>query len=445
MKISEENKEFFKRLYILALPMVVQGFLDSAVQIMDTVMIGSLGTETIAGVGIANQVFFIFVLFVFGIGSGCNIFIGQYFGSKNHKNIKKIMGVGLVSSMTIGVIFALIAFAIPDKLLRLYSSDPIVIEIGLRYIRIVSLTYVLVSISFILHNSIKSVQQPKYSTMTTALTLATNTTLNYIFIFKLNMGVEGAAIATVIARTLELITLITIIYKKKLIIAGKLKDYFDFDFSIVKLYYSKAFFIILNEVMWAFGVSTYTMSYGIVGTTGQAAVQISNNASNLFMVTGMAIGGACCIMLADMLGAKQNKEAIDYSKKFSLTAIGVSIFMSLLFILLAPIIVRVFHAEPNVADNVYKITYVMAVTNIFKTYNYVGICGILRSGGDTIFTTALDCFCVWCVGVPLAYIGAKYFGLPIYFVVLCASMEEIIKTPIMYARIRRNKWANTLV
>ncbi len=443
-EISKENKEFLKKVYILAMPMIIQGLLDSSVQIVDTIMIGSLGTETIAGVGIANQIFFIFILLVVGIASGCNIFVGQYFGSGNYKNIKKIIGIALVSSITIGVVFSAMALTIPDKLLSLYSKDQNVIDIGIRYITIVAFTYILVSISFILHSAIKSIQQPKYSTLTTAITLGTNTFLNYLFIFVFDMGVEGAAIATLIARTIEIITLITIMYKKQLIIAGSFKEYFTFDKELVKLYYSRAMYAILNEVVWATGVSTYTMSYGIVGTNAQAAVQITNSTSNLFMVTSMAIGSSCCIMLADLLGAKENEKAVDYSKKFIITGLTFASFMSISFVILTPLIVKIFKAEPSVADDVLKIAYIQAVVNLAKTYNFIGVIGILRSGGDTKFTLILDFIFVWCVGVPLAYVAAKT-GLPVYIVVLGAGMEEVLKVPVLYLRVKHNKWANTLV
>ncbi len=442
--LSKENKTFLKKVFILALPMVIQGLLDSSVQIIDTMMIGSLGTESIAGVGIANQIFFIFILFVIGIGSGCNIFVGQYYGSKNYDNIKKIIGIGLVSSILVGISFAFLALTIPDKLLSLYSNDEEVINIGVSYIRIIAVTYILVSVSFILHNSLKSIQQPKYSTITTAITLITNTILNYTFIFVLDMGVEGAATATLIARLIEICTLFIIIFKKKLIIAGKFKDYFTYDKELIKLYYSKATYVIVNEVIWATGVSTYTMSYGIVGTNAQAAVQITNSTSNLFMVTSMAIGSSCCIMLADLLGAKENQKAIEYSKKFIFTGLTFSSFMSIAFVVMTPLIVKIFKAEPSVANDVLKIAYIQAIVNIAKTYNYIGIIGILRSGGDTKFTTILDFIFVWGVGVPLAYFGAKA-GIPIYLVVLGAGMEEVLKLPILYLRIKRNKWANTLV
>ncbi len=443
--MSKENKEFLKKVFILALPMVIQGLMDSGIQIMDTLMIGSLGTESIAGVGIANQIFFVYILIIVGIGSGCSIFISQYYGSNNYENIKKIVGIGLISSVAVGLLFLCVIGIMPEKILNLYSNDLEVIQIGVDYIKVVSPIYLLTAISFILHTSIKSIQQPKYSTIITFITLISNTVLNYVFIFVFDMGVVGAGTATVIARTIEVLALILIIYKNDFIISGKIKEYFSFDMSLIKLYYSKAGFVILNELAWATGVSTYMMSYGIVGTEGQAAAQISNNVANLFMVTSIAIGTSCCIMLADLLGAKEIQKARRYAKKFVVTGLIFISIMSLLFVLSTPIIVRLFMAEPEVAISVYKINYFLSIIIVAKTFNYIGIVGILRSGGDTLFATLIDFVFVWFVGVPLSFIGAKYLGFPIHIVVLLAGMEELCKIPVVYYRIRSDKWSNTLV
>ncbi len=446
MKISKENKYFLKRVQILALPIVIQDLINASVNIVDTVMIGTLGVENITAVGLANQIFFLYILFIFGISSGASILMGQYWGDNDRKIIHATMGISFISGLIISIIFTLLAFTMPEKLLGLYNDDPNVILIGSKYLRIVCFTYPIVALALVINFSHRSTAQTKLPMITTFLALACNVILTAIFIFKFNMGAEGAAYGTLIARSVEVIAQLFFTFKYKSPILGKFKNYLSADLAFVKKYYKSALPVILNEVIWAIGTTCYMVLYGKLsnGVNAQASVQISSQVRQLFTVVGLGIGSSAGIMLGNLLGSNEVEKAKEYSKKFIKLTVFVNIIFSTILIMSAPYILNLFNLEPDVRADVHKVLIVTAVFLNFALFNYLTIVGILRCGGDVTFCLILDGLAVWIVGVPLTALGV-YLNLPIYLVVLLTNCEEIFKFILSLRRTLTYKWAKNII
>lgn len=226
-------------------------------------MIGKLGEKERAALGLSNQIMFLLVLLLFGINSGGAIFMSQFNGKKDTKNMKKVLGIVLINSFLAGVIFFLMVILIPDFLLKIYTKDKIVVDIGMRYLKIVSFSYIFTAISFVYSVQLRTINKTKLTVYSSSLALVINITLNYLLIFGKfgfpKLGIEGAAIATTIARSLECIFIVFLVYNNKYIFAAKFKEIIGFDIFFVKKYFFTTLPVLLNEMIWSFGIAAYNI------------------------------------------------------------------------------------------------------------------------------------------------------------------------------------------
>ena len=446
----KKNKVFYSTLLTIAVPIVIQNLISSSLNLVDNVMIGQLGETYIAATGLANQIFFIMTLMLFGGNSGISIYIAQYWGNKQYDKIKSVLSIGLVFALMISSVFFILGFVFPQQVLGVLSKDAAVIREGANYMRIVSLSYVITAISFAFGFSARGVGKPKLPMIASVVSLLINTVLNYMLIFGhfgfKAYGIEGAAIATLIARVVELIIIIYGVYRFIPVLSVSVSDFLGIKKETVKSVGKTALPVIFNEFFWSLGMTAYALVYARIGTDAVAAVMISNTVNNLFMVVGFGLGNASAVMLGNALGAGEIKRAIEYNKKFLALSILLGIVIGGLITLTAPFIVTKLY---KLTPESYKITQmtlqILSVFIAFKFYNTIIIIGTLRSGGDTLFSMILEISCVWLIGVPLALIGAFVLKLPVFWVVALVNIEEIFKVLLGLPRILSNKWAKKIV
>ncbi|MBQ9518437.1 MAG: MATE family efflux transporter, partial [Firmicutes bacterium] len=441
-----KDKTFFKKMAALAVPIMLNEILNSSVNLLDTFMIGKLGEAPVAAVGLANQIFFLFIVVCFGINSGSQIFMGQFYGKGEHNGIHKCMGTTFVLSVMLSRLFENAAFFMPDKLMAIYSKDPKVIALGVSYLRIVAFSYIVSAMTVMINAALKSTGQVMQPMCTTFISLGCNFVFNLLFIYGLKLGVRGAAIATLTARTIELSAVIILVKLKKHIIAAKPADYFrGLDKPFLKAFFIVVVPVILNELMWALGTTIYNVAYKYSGTVAQAAVQISGTVQNEFMVAGIAIGSACGIMISNALGADDKDRAVYYSRKSMTTSLVFSTFAAVCLALAAPFIANFFDVTEEARRYARIMMYITSVGLYIKTLNFITIVGVLRNGGDTKFCLIADAVTVWFVGVPMAFLGSAVLHLPIYITFTMVYLEEVIKLFLTVPRVLKNKWINTLV
>jgi len=445
-----KNKEFYKMLFTISIPIVIQNLISSSLNLVDNVMIGQLGETFIAATGLANQIFFIMTLILFGGNSGISIYIAQYWGKKETDKIKSVLSIGLIFALFISALFFIIGFVFPTQVLGLMSKDSEVVYYGTLYMRIVSLSYIITAISFAFGFSTRSVGHPKLPMKAAVISLLINTGLNYILIFGHlgfdPLGIEGAAIATLIARIVELIIILTGVYKTIPVLSVSLKNIFTIEWDLAKKVGKTALPVIFNEGFWSLGMTAYALVYARIGTDAVAAVMITNTVNSIFMVVGFGLGNASSVMLGNTLGAGEIDRAIDYNKKFLTLSIFLGIIVGFLITLTSPFLVKsLYSLTPESYTITIKTMRILAFFMAFKFYNTIIIIGTLRSGGDTLFSMLLEISCVWLIGVPLAFFGAFILDLPVYLVVALVNIEEIVKMILGLPRIISNKWAKRLV
>lgn len=440
------DKVFIRNLYTLALPIILNELLNSLINMMDTFMIGSLGAANVSAVSLGNQVFFIFTLFSFGICSGASIFMGQYYGADDMKGVKKALGIALCLALLNAFVFFILAFFCSHWVMSVYSNDPEVIELGTGYLKIVGFSYFLTAITVTFNAALKATHHAYIPMCTTFLSLVSNVVFNYIFIFIMNMGPRGAALGTVCARSIETVVLISIIFGKKLSIAGKLREYLVFNKGFLIKFGAITLPVILNEGMWGLGTTAYNIAYKYSGTLAQASVQVASVVQNLFVVVGMGIGASAGILVANSLGAKDMKRALDYAKKCYIIAILLSIILGIILAFTSPYIVNIFNIGAEGKSYALKMLYIVSFGITLKTINYIGIVGILRNGGDTVFGLILDAASVWLIGIPMAFLGSKILGLPIYITFAMVYCEELVKMFFsLYRVIIKRKWLQRVI
>ena len=446
----KKNLAFYKLLITISIPIVIQNLISSSLNLVDNVMIGQLGETYIAATGLANQIYFIMTLILFGGNSGISIYIAQYWGKKETDKIKSVLSIGLIFALFVSTIFFIIGFVFPTQTLALMSKDTAVVSLGASYMRIVSLSYIITAISFAFGFSSRSVGHPKLPMTAAVVSLMINTVLNYILIFgKFGfpvMGIEGAAIATLIARVVEFIIIIGGIYKTIPVLAVSFKNFFTISSDLVKKVGKTAFPVILNEGFWSLGMTAYALVYARIGTEAVAAVMITNTVNNLFMVVGFGLGNASSVMLGNTLGAGEIDKAIDYNKKFLALSIIGGVIVGGLIMAIGPFLIRnLYQLTPESYDITLKTLFILALFMSFKFYNTIIVIGTLRSGGDTVYSMAMEITSVWLIGVPLAALGGFVFKLPVYWVVAMVNIEEVFKVLIGLPRLLSNKWAKRLV
>ncbi|WP_040330090.1 MATE family efflux transporter [Clostridium ihumii] len=449
VKSFKEDKKFYKRLFLITLPIVIQNLIASSLNMLDTMMIGQVGEVELASVGIANQYYFLFNLIIMGISAGCGVFIAQLWGKKDEKNIKRTLGIGLIGGILATLVFGLIGLLIPEKIMAIFNIDPKVIEIGSEYLVIVVMSYLFTSITFNYAAALRSVGNTVLPMWASFIGLLTNGFLNYVLIFgKFGapvLGVKGAALATVTARVFECTIILIGVYSKKNVLRAKLSEFVGISKEVFKGLYKVTLPIILNEACWGLGNVTYAAIYGRIGTGASASIQICTTIMNLFMIITFGLANASVVIIGNEIGANREEEGKVYAKRISKLAIIVSIILAGILALSASSILSMFNVSENVKRDSLYILYIYSAILIIRVYNAVMIVGVLRGGGDATYGSLVQGITLWCIGIPLAFIGAFVIKLPVYLVVLMTFAEEAIKVVVMLKRFKSGKWIHNMV
>ena len=442
------HRDFFPKMLKIALPIVIQNFISSFLNMIDTVMVGKLGETEIAAVGIANQYFFFFNMFMIGLSAGCGVFVSQFWGQKDTKNIKRIVGIGLGSTMVVSIAFVGFGYLAPSKIIGVFNHETMIIDLGVRYLKIVLASYFFTGIAFIYNFSLRSIGNAIQPMLISAVALICNAFFNYMLIFgKFGapaMGVEGAALATVIARIVETTVLVVSVYAKRGVLAASAFELTDVNLGFIKKAYSTIFPVILNDICWGLGSLVYSVVYGRMGTRAVAAIQIVNTITNLFMVIIFGMSNAAAVMVGNSIGAGQERLGKDYARRFSLLSVTVGMILGLFLALTSPYMLKIFNVSSTVRDYAQIILYLVSVIFFIRVFDIILIVGILRGGGDARHAFIIEGFTMWFIGVPLTILGAFVFRFPVYIVYALAIVEEISKCILGIRRLKSGRWINNI-
>ncbi len=448
MKMMARDGIFLKKAVRIALPVAMQGMLNTIVNLVDTMMIGALGATAIAAVGLANKVFFVFTLLVFGIVSGSGVLAAQYWGNGDIKNIKKVVGLALTLAVAASIAFLVPAVVCPEAVMRIFTASEDAIQVGAGYLTIVALSYPATAVSNTFVAMLRATGRVKAPVVISSCTIFINIFFNYTFIYgnfgAPAMGAAGAALATLMARLAEALSIILVVYLGKAPVAARFKEMFGYSKEFLVQFFSTTSPVIANEFIWGLGTTLYSLAYGRMGNDAVAAITIATTIQDIVTVLFQGLSAATAVIMGNEMGAGKLKRAERYAKNFLILQFIVTILGALFCVAIRWQIIGVYNITPEIAESVSRCIIVFALFMPFKMFNYVMVVGILRSGGDTKMCLLLDCSGVWMIGVPMAFLGGLFFGFPIHIVYAMVMLEEVYKAVFGYWRYRQKKWLRNL-
>lgn len=449
MKKVFQDKAFLKTMLMLAIPITLQSFITSSLNLIDTMMVGSLQEAAISAVGLANKYMFIFTLCIMGINAGANVFMSQFWGQNDVKNIKTFLGVDIIVGLGAALLFGGLAFFGPHLIMRVMAGDSEVIALGIKYLRIVAVSCVFVSLTQAFSTALRSTEQTRLPMFGSLLGVGLNIILNWVFIFgKLGapaMGVEGAALATMIARLIEMLFIIATVYVTKNKVAATPKEMCNFKGATFASYFRTSWSVIVNELIFSSGSAAYSAAYARISTNASATMQISGTIIDMFFIFLTGVGTAAAIMIGNKVGAQEEERAKEYASHVAKLTPLIGILLGLGLWLMAPIVPNWFDIQPETYRDTVTVLRIMAVFMPLRSFNAIMIIGVFRGGADTTYSMLVQAVTIMCYSVPAAFIGAVALKWPVYLVFFLICTEDFIKMPFEYWRLRSGRWMKRVI
>lgn len=433
----------------IAIPVAFQQLITAGLNMVDVLMVGQLGETSVAALGLANQIFFLLILFLFGITSGMSIFTAQFWGKGDVEQIHHVLGICLTIAIAVAALFSSAAIFIPERLMSFYTEDAEVIKLGSEYLRIVGFSYIFTAISISYISVLRSITQIALPVVVAVLALALKTVIAYLFIFGIAglpaLGVRGAALGTCVAWIFEAFLLVTLVYVRKTPLATSLGSLLRFDRPFLLKVLKTSMPAAINEVLWSVGITSYNAVYARIGTDAIAAVNINATIEELMFVLFIGLGNACSVMVGNKIGAGGKDLAFEYGRRFTILGVAAALVAGVIVLALREPVIGWYQISPSAAESLRGLMLVYALSAWLRVFNFMLFIGALRAGGDTRYAMFTELFSVWLVGVPSALIGGFVLQLPVYLVYAMVLLEEAVKAIIIVRRFLSRKWIHDLV
>ena len=445
--VTKGSSSFNKDILRLAVPIVLQNIVTTAVNSADVIMLGFVGQNALSAGSLANQVMFILQLVYTGISSGVIMLAAQYWGKKDTKTIEHIMGIGMQLSIFISSMFFIMAFFFPHVLMRIFTNDINLITEGIPYLRMVSFSYLFMSFSQVYLCAMRSIERVHFSTVTNAVALILNIIFNAVFIFGLfgapKLGIIGVALATVIARAVEFTICVidnfipkAIHFHIKNVLEVNKILFFDF------MKYSLPAFG--NEIVWGVAFSMYSVIMGHLDSDIVAANAVVVVARNLGTVACFGIADAGAIILGKSIGSGNTDTIKSDSSHFVKITSMSAVVGGIVIFLLRPVFFTMADLTPTAQSYLSIMLFINMYYIVGQAVNTALICGVFRSGGDSKWGFFCDIIDMWCYSVPLGFISAFVLKLPPMWVYFLICTDEFVKIPFVYKHYKSYKWLKNI-
>lgn len=444
--IITRDKRFYRLLFSIALPIAVQNLITFMVSMVDTLMVGALGEIQLSAVSIANNLFFVLTILMFGLAGGSNIMISQYWGKGNVKTIHKILAIMYRVCLLITGIFIFIALFLPKYFMGIFTTDKAVIDFGASYLRIVCIGYLFYSITNCTIMMLRSVKTVSISIIVYTASLVVNSILNWIFIFgnlgAPELGIRGAAIATVCVRITEfsIVLVFMFIYERK--IGLKIEHLLKLDKEILKDYVGLCTPVLCNELLWAIGASMISVIVGRMGTEVVAANSINGVAHQFVTVFIFGMSNATAVIIGNTIGEGKKEKAKEYAYSIGIFSVVMGCISGLMILLIKPFVVNFYNVSYSTKLIAMEIMTVTSGIIVFQSLASNFMMGVLRGGGDAKFVLINDLIFMWLVAIPGGFFVAFVLELPVALVFLVIKCDEILKSLTSVYRVISGKWVN---
>jgi len=442
------DPEYFQQLFKIGIPIALQQAIFALLNMVGYVMVGQRGDVAMAAVGVAGQVYFLLNLFLFGVVSGSAMVTAQLWGKRDILNIRKVLALCLWMSIAISGIFMILAELIPAQIVGFYSSDPQVIALGSDYLRILAGAFIFFAITFSYGLVLRSVGNVLLPVGISIASLVLNILLSWLLIFGKfglpELGVLGAAWAAFISRVLECVALLVVVYGTRSPVAASLRELFSFDGRFFVRVMKPVLPVIINELAWSLGITFYNKAYGHIGTVALAAINIMATVDNLALALFMGISNATSVAVGNSIGAGEQEKAYRYAGRSLGLGTVLAVLVGAVVLLTRNPVISMYKVSPEAADAAFRLLTILGLFLWIRGTNMTIIVGLLRGGGDTLFSLGLDGLIIWILGVPMAFLGAYALHLPIHWVYLMVMSEEVAKWILGLWRYFTRKWIHDL-
>ncbi|MBQ8014798.1 MAG: MATE family efflux transporter [Clostridia bacterium] len=449
MKEKIKDNGFYKAFFVMTLTMALQNLIVFGVNLADSVMMGAYSETALSGVGICNNIQFFLNMAASGIASGMTVIASQYWGKNETKPIFKVSAVAI----WLGIIFTMLIFAFaaiaPEALIRLFTDKTAVIEQAVQYLDVIKHTYLMFTLSTILLAILRSVETVKIGFYVSISSFAINIFLNYTLIYGKfgapEMGIRGAALATLVSRAIELVVVIIYI----LFIDKKLKmriaDLFVTDKQMVKDYFKTGLPLMMSSVSWGIAMS---IQGAIIGRLIESAIAANSIATTIFQVATVicyASSNVACVLIGKTIGENKPMDIIKRrSKNLQLIFLAIGIVSSAILLLTKNLIIDFYNASPETIDITNQFIWVLAVTIIGTAYEAPALCGIVSGGGETSFVLKNDIIFMWLIVLPLSALSAFVFKFPVVVTFACLKADQVLKCAVALVKVNRFNWVKTV-
>ena len=443
------RKELNRKLVRIATPIAIQGVVSATLTMVDNIMVGLLGETELAAVGVGSQLFMVHYLVLFGILSGSATFMAQFYGPRDMANIRKVIGLDAAFLAVLGALFFALTLGVTGPIVSIYTNDPAVKTLAMQYVRINSVSFLLLAFSAPLEMAFKATQQVRIPMAVSAAVFVTNVTVNYILIFGKfgapRLGVAGAALGTLSARIVEVVLNAYFGFRRSNEFYGSIRSYFGWDPELVRRIIKNSTPTTINEFFWGFGQTMYVAAFSRISTTAYAAYQAADTIFNIFNFATFSIGDAALILVGEKLGEGEMEYTWKLSRHMIRVCIIVGLSVGLFTAAVAGPLSGLFKLTEEGQMYTRYIIIVFGVTMAGDLFNGLQVAGILRAGGDTKFAMITEMACVWLIAVPLAFIASLVWHLPVHLALLVTRTEIFIRAFIVGKRFYSKKWMNTVI
>ena len=441
------NIAFYKEVISIALPIMISQFVTSFVNLIDNVMIGSVGASALTSVTVANKYYMLFNSTMFGFCGAAGIFISQFFGAKNNKRCQEVFDINMIFCLISSFLFTFLAAVCPSFILGLFTKTPEIMNLGLDYMNIIKFSYIPYAISFTVMMALRAVAINHVQLKIGVLTVATNTILNYCLIYGNfgfpQLGVKGAAFATLIARLVEMAVYFVLLLRNKHFFKFDLKGLINLEFKLIKKMIGRALPLTLNEILFSLALAFIFKAYMRVDEYLVAAITVVDTVMNIAFIIFGGLSSAVSIMIGKKLGANLLEEAKGNALKLEVFGAMIGAVIGLILIVTSTYIPHIYNLD---ADINHAITTLLRIKGVLIPVYVINCCGffICRAGGDVRSTMIMDSGFLWCVNVSVATILSIFTNISLITLFLVVESLDILKMFLCIYYLKKGNWVNNL-
>ena len=441
------TKQFYREVSNIALPIMGQQFITTFLNLIDNVMIGSVGNIALTSVTVANRFFLIVNSVLFGLCGAAGIYIAQYYGAKKKEKCQEVFNINMVFSLGAAILFTIAMFIFPKFAIQLFSQTPVIVDEAVNYLYFAKFTYIPFSISFTCMMTLRAVGINKIQLKVGTVAVLTNTLLNYCLIFGNlgfpELGIRGAAIATLIARLVEMTIYLVVLLKNRHFFKFDLSGMLHINKDLLGGIVHKALPLTMNEILFSVGQAMIFKSYIRCDEYLVASISVVDTVSNIMFIAFGGLSSAVSIMIGNKLGANLLDEARDNARKLLCFALMVSLTIGTCCFIVAPFIPNLYNVDVPIKETIIALVRIKSVMINIYAYN-VCVFFILRAGGDVLSTMLMDAVFLWVAGVLVSTILSTYTSLSLITLYLIVESLDIIKLIIAIFFFKKERWVKNI-